>query len=427
MSRHVHDATITTPKSRATLAMRAKPYFRSIDPKLCIGYRKSKDGGYWLMRAYDGGGHYHQEAIGVADDHQRADGSAVLDYGQACKMAHDRYTRRYRRRKALPEDPSGLYKVKDAVRDYIQYLCEEKKSANCVEHALNAHITVNGLADLECDDLTTRILKRWRNDLAKMPRRSRSRRNGEQKYLPFDPNDPEQVRRRRESANINFSRMRAALNLAWRDGKVVSDFAWRRIKPFEETGKPRMRYLEFDEVARFLYAANGALRDVLIGGVVTGARPSELMRLEVRDYHDPSGTIHIVKSKIARERYVVLNEEGQEFFRRLSAGRKATERMFLRDNGTSWEGTNYDRPTKRAALDAGLDDVAFYTLRHTYCSHAVMNGMPLEVLAKNLGHVNTNMVQKHYGHLSKDFIAQQIRKHAPTFAVLNKSELPSAA
>src|SRR6185437_897664 len=111
MSRHVHDARITTPTSRAGLAMRVKPYFRSLDPKLCIGYRKSKDGGHWLMRCYEGSGRYHQEEIGVADDHQRADGSAVLDYGQACKLVRDRYTRRYRRLKALPEDPTGSFKV----------------------------------------------------------------------------------------------------------------------------------------------------------------------------------------------------------------------------------------------------------------------------------------------------------------------------
>ena len=44
--------------------------------------------------------------------------------------------------------------------------------------------------------------------------------------------------------------------------------------------------------------------------------------------------------------------------------------------------------------------VSFHILRHCYASLAVMNGMPLMVVAKNLGHSDTRMVEKHYGHLS---------------------------
>jgi integrase len=400
----------------------------TLDLQLCIGYTKSKTGGRWIMRAYDGGGRYHQEGIGVADDHQGADGSAVLDYGQACKLARDRYTRRHRWRKALPEDPSGSYKVKHSVAEYFQYLRDEKKSGDSVEYQLNAYIPVNGLGDLECDDLTKKILRRWRNDIAKLPARVRSGAGKPPKYRKFDPKDPEQVRRRRASANLAFAHLRAALNRSWSDsdGKITSDMGWRKIKPFPETDKPRLRYLELDEVERLLNAAQGALRDFLAGGVITGARPSKLGRLEVRDYHDSSGKLHIAKSKTAHARDIVLSDEGQVFFRQLCANRKGSDPMFVRDNGTPWNDDNYREPTKRAASDARIDEMSYYTLRHTYASHAVMNGMPLTVLAKNLGHVDTRMVEKHYAHLSKDYITDQIRAHAPRFGVTDNGQMDSA-
>jgi len=44
-----------------------------------------------------------------------------------------------------------------------------------------------------------------------------------------------------------------------------------------------------------------------------------------------------------------------------------------------------------------------------------MNGMPLMVVARNLGHADTRMVEKHYGHLTADFVANAIRKSAPRF------------
>jgi integrase len=60
--------------------------------------------------------------------------------------------------------------------------------------------------------------------------------------------------------------------------------------------------------------------------------------------------------------------------------------------------------------------VSFHALRHTWASLAAMNGVPLMVVAKNLGHVDTRMVEKHYGHLAPSYIAEAIRAGAPRFA-----------
>ena len=44
-----------------------------------------------------------------------------------------------------------------------------------------------------------------------------------------------------------------------------------------------------------------------------------------------------------------------------------------------------------------------------------MNGVPLLVVARNLGHTDTRMVEKHYGHLAPSYIADAIREGAPRF------------
>jgi integrase len=62
--------------------------------------------------------------------------------------------------------------------------------------------------------------------------------------------------------------------------------------------------------------------------------------------------------------------------------------------------------------------IKFHGLRHTWASHAVMNGMPLIVVAKNLGHSETRMVKKHYGHLAPSYISDAVRAHAPRFGVV---------
>jgi integrase len=70
---------------------------------------------------------------------------------------------------------------------------------------------------------------------------------------------------------------------------------------------------------------------------------------------------------------------------------------------------------KIACASADIEDVSFHTLRHTWASLAVMAGAPLMVVAKNLGHVDTRMVERHYGHLAPSFVADAIRAAAPRF------------
>ena len=67
--------------------------------------------------------------------------------------------------------------------------------------------------------------------------------------------------------------------------------------------------------------------------------------------------------------------------------------------------------------------VSFHSLRHTYASHAVMAGAPLLVVAKNLGHADTRMVEKHYGHLSQSYLADAIRAAAPRFGIVDESKV----
>jgi integrase len=59
--------------------------------------------------------------------------------------------------------------------------------------------------------------------------------------------------------------------------------------------------------------------------------------------------------------------------------------------------------------------ITFHGLRHTWASLAIMAKMPLMVVAGNLGHSDTVMVQRHYGHMTKDYIKDQILAAAPRF------------
>jgi integrase len=78
--------------------------------------------------------------------------------------------------------------------------------------------------------------------------------------------------------------------------------------------------------------------------------------------------------------------------------------------------SNQKRPMDEAVERAKISPaISFHGLRHTWASLATMAGVPLLVVAKNLGHTDTRMVEKHYGHLAPSYIADAIRAGAPRF------------
>jgi len=43
----------------------------------------------------------------------------------------------------------------------------------------------------------------------------------------------------------------------------------------------------------------------------------------------------------------------------------------------------------------------------------VMRGVPMGVIAEQLGHAGTRMTEKHYAHLAPSYVAETIRAHFP--------------
>jgi integrase len=52
-----------------------------------------------------------------------------------------------------------------------------------------------------------------------------------------------------------------------------------------------------------------------------------------------------------------------------------------------------------------------------------MRGVPLHVIAENLGHADTRMTARHYAHLAPSYVADVIRSAAPALGIV--SPMPS--
>ncbi|MER8979443.1 site-specific integrase [Mesorhizobium sp. M0870] len=396
--------------------------------ELHLGYRKRRADapGKWLVRRYlgaveKGKNPYQKETMGLADDYREADGVTVLSYADAQRMAHD-WAIAASRAKAgtFPRHPT----VRDVVEDYVAFLKAERRTGRDAERRADNFIMPQ-LGGLKVGDLTTDCLVQWRDALAAAPARLRSRKGKDQRYRPA-PATPGEARARRATVNRTVTVLKAALNRAFEHGRVNDDLAWRRLKPFDKVDVARPGYLSVAEAQRLINAANAAsgFRDVAHGALLTGCRYGELCRLLVGDFQ--RGRIVVRESKSGKPRDVRLTDEAATFFRALTSGRSADALMFSHADGSAWAKSHQARPMRDACAAAMIvPAVGFHQLRHTWASLAVMNGMPLMIVAENLGHTDTRMVEKHYGHLTEDYRDEAIRTSGPRFGFVTPSNVVS--
>jgi integrase len=388
--------------------VRHKPYVRLIEPGLHLAYRKLASGpGTWVARRYTGQGRYVLEnlrtadgAFVLADDFEDADGDKILSFAQAQAAARG------------PRSAKDGDSVANALDDYLRFLHSDGRSPHAVRdtrYRIEAFIRPH-LGSVKLANLTTDRLRRWRDDIADAPSRLRTGNGEKQKHRAASSEDAK--RARRATTNRVWTALRAALNHAFNEGKTDSDTAWRKLKSYRRVDSTRVRYLTIAEANRLVNASEPEFRPLVQAALATGARYGELGALLVSDFNPDAGTLHIRTSKSGRARHVVLTNEGRDFFEGLTTGRGGGEPIF----GRRWAKSDQIRPMRETCERAKINPpIGFHGLRHTWASLAVMNGVPLMVVAKNLGHADTRMVEKHYGHMSKSHVADAIRKGAPTF------------
>jgi integrase len=416
MARLVRDAKMETRTARTRLPVGPKPYFRRLEIGFHLGYRRLSSGGTWIARRFAQEGRYREFRLGLADDTQDADGVSVLDYRQAQRAARE-WWRSELRREEGHDIRTGPFTVADAVGDYLKVL--ERRGGKSVYHgrrAAEVHV-LPALGALEVGKLTAKRIQDWHHGLAEKPPLARSRPGGMPNHREADKS-ADGVRRRRATANRVMTVLKAALNHAWKAGHVASDDAWRRVRPFKAVETARVRYLSEAECTRLVNACEPAFRNLVCGALLTGCRYSELAGLRTADFNADAGVVTIQDSKAGKPRHVVLTDEGRRLFGTLTAGALADDPIFKRTDGGTWGKSHQLRPMLNACRYAKIKPaVSFHILRHTHGSMLAMRGVPLGVIAEQLGHSDTRMTEKHYAHLAPSYVADTIRARFPTLGI----------
>jgi len=411
--RSARSAKLDTRSARAKLPRRREPYWAAIAPGHALGYRAGRQGGTWIARLYvaDAEPPIRYQSLGSADDTLEANGAEVLTFAQAQEKAR----RWFKSAGTSASRRTGPYTVGAALDDYLvdRYPTETRASRQA-KSAVDVHVRP-ALGATQISKLTTKAIKDWLNALAASPSLGRSNRAGKRK--PRKTQSADRQRSRKATANRVFSVLRAALNRAFQEGDAPDDRIWRKVKPFRDVDRASIRYLDSDERIRLINACEPEFRELARAALLTGCRYGELTRLVVSDFDPDAGTLAVQISKSGKPRHVTLTAEGRRFFEGAVAGREGDTLIFTR-GGRGWRQSEQRRPLLEACKVAKIKPaIGFHILRHSHGAALAMGGAPLQVVAKQLGHSDTRVTERHYAHLAPNYVADTIRATLPDMGI----------
>ena len=202
------------------------------------------------------------------------------------------------------------------------------------------------------------------------------------------------VRRYRELGLSGGTERRemSAVRLLLREqvGKAAAAEIMDQVK-LRPDSRGRTRWLTRTEIARLRECAGDWW--IVIGfAIATGLRRGEIFALQIKDVDFQAGAVVVPAGKSARaRRRVPLGGESLD-----ALGSWLTEEGLGEADALFGSVTTH---TLRKAWEqirsaAGLADVRFHDLRHTYAVHCATAGMPLGELQQRLGHASIVMTMR---------------------------------
>ena len=362
---------IDTRNRRNKLIPRKARYWQKVTTGRYIGFYRTENGGTW-----------HARMLNEAKKRvfTQLDGDIDNDYSDVLKQAMNWF-----------ENAQGVanhrYTVQMAVDDYVKHLeiVKTERAARETKQRLKKHLT-SKFGTVELAKLTTKQVKAVRDGMVK-------------KLKNPDKDNLEDIRKSKDSANRVMNMVKAAFNLAYQEGMVASDDAWKRVKSFQEVGANRQLFLTDKQITALLNNTKGGFHNLVEVAVLTGARYGELCSAKVKDFDQEAGTLTL--SGKTKPHLVYLSDKVVKVLKRITRNSLPTAHLLMKDDGTSWGRGHQQRRMIEAVQVANLPpETVFYSLRHYHISKALIAGIPIQMVAENCG-TSVRMIEKHYGKFLK--------------------------
>lgn len=191
------------------------------------------------------------------------------------------------------------------------------------------------------------------------------------------------------------------------------DSGYINENPFRKYGKLKTRendlpeFLEIEEIEMMRKAIDKnndkQFREFYELALNSGGRRNELLSMEFKDINFKEKFVVLRHTKTGRARTIPMNETLEDVLKKLCSEEKEGKLFDYHE----------DTPTKKfkkyLKLAGIKKDLHLHNIRDTFASHLIMNGVDLLTVSKYMGN-SVKIVEKHYGHLSKGYYHNSIKK-----------------
>jgi len=211
------------------------------------------------------------------------------------------------------------------------------------------------------------------------------------------------VMRRGEGAsprtiNYEITLMSHAFNIAIREWDLAKENPAKKVRK-ERVSNNIERWLTLEEEERLLKAAPKWLADIIVFAINTGLRQSEILNLKWAQVDMVRRTLTIYEQKNRSVDTLPLNKTVMDLLNeKMTLKEDVVEHVFYNNALNPVLFRNLIRAYKNAIKKAGIDDLRFHDLRHTFATRLVQGGVGIYEVQKLGRWKSITMVQRYAHH-----------------------------
>lgn len=167
--------------------------------------------------------------------------------------------------------------------------------------------------------------------------------------------------------------------------------------PYAKRHKKLPVVLSGSEIRKILESVKNAKHRLLIAlSYGAGLRVSEVINLRVADIDIEELTIHLKQAKGKKDRITIFPERLESNIQNLIAGKDKNEFVFASERGGKLTTRTAQKVFANALKKAGIKKSAtFHSLRHSFATHLLENGVDIRYVQELLGHQNIRTTQRY--------------------------------
>jgi len=223
-----------------------------------------------------------------------------------------------------------------------------------------------------------------------------------QEILKFCKKDPREVNTEDIKNYLDFlaqDRSASTVSVAYNALLFYYKTIWHR-QFFINLPHPRKEkhlpvVLSKDEVIRIINSADNAKHHCILSILYgTGVRVSELTHIKMYDLDLDRMFLRVYQGKGKKDRMTILPESLREILVKQQQLKKSSDFLFTNGRGGRLTQTTIQKIVAQSAKHAGIyKNISPHTLRHTFATHLLENGVDIRYIQELLGHSKLQTTQ----------------------------------